>query len=154
MKFGTKILQIILIVVLLYEKLYQKCHFYRNPNKIGMSRRLFHPLQVLSAFRESMKLSRKKESTISELSTHHFYVGYPIFSQLKYPLFMLWTLTSIPYLFKNNCASIGRSRETPIGGIGETVLVSINIPFSRRCLLSLQAALPLFFTTILQSAIK
>ena len=104
-------------------------------------------------FRESMKLSRKKESTISELSTHHFYVGYPIFSQLKYPLCMLWTLTSIPYLFRNNCASIGLSRATPIGGIGEIVLVSMNIPFSRRCLLSLHAALPLFFTTILQSAI-
>ena len=83
-----------------------------------------------------------------------FYVAYPIFSQLKYPLFMLWTLTSIPYLFRNNCASIGRSRATPIGGIGEIVLVSMNIPFSRRCLLSLHAALPLFFTTILQSAIK
>ena len=82
-----------------------------------------------------------------------FYVAYPIFSQLKYPLFMLWTLTSIPYLFRNNCASIGRSRATPIGGIGEIVLVSMNIPFSRRCLLSLHAALPLFFTTILQSAI-
>ena len=103
--------------------------------------------------RESMKLSRKKESTISELSIPLFYVDYPIFSQLKYPLFMLWTFTSIPYLFKNNCASIGRSRETPMGGIGETVLVSMNIPFSSRCLLSLQAALPLFLTTILQSAI-
>ena len=48
--------------------------------------------------RESMKLSRKKESTISELSIPLFYVDYPIFSQLKYPLFMLWTFTSIPYL--------------------------------------------------------
>ena len=96
-----------------------------------------------------MKLDCKKESTISELSIPQFYVGYPIFSQLKYPLFMFCTFTSIPYLF----ASIGRSRETPMGGIGETVLVSMNIPFSSRCLLSLQAALPLFLTTILQSAI-
>ena len=70
-----------------------------------------------------MKLDCKKESTISELSIPQFYVAYPIFSQLKYPLFMLWTLTSIPYLFRNNCASIGRSRATPIGGIGEIVLV-------------------------------
>ena len=100
-----------------------------------------------------MKLGCKKESTISELSTPQFYVDYPIFSQLKYPLFILWTLTSIPYLFRNNCTSIDRSRETPMGGIGETVLVSMNIPFSSRCLLSLQAALPLFLTTILQSAI-
>lgn len=103
-------------------------------------------------FRESMKLGCKKKSTISELSIPLFYVDYPIFSQLKYPLFMFWTFTSIPYLFKNNCASIGRSRATPMGGIGETVLVSINMPFSRRCRLSLHAALPLFFTTILQSA--
>ena len=95
----------------------------------------------------------QKESPYKWTLNTSFYVGYPIFSQLKYPLFMFWTFTSIPYLFKNNCASIGRSRETPMGGIGETVLVSMNIPFSRRCLLSLHAALPLFFTTILQSAI-
>ena len=99
------------------------------------------------------EIRMQKESPYKWTLNTSFYVAYPIFSQLKYPLFMLWTLTSIPYLFRNNCASIGRSRATPIGGIGEIVLVSMNIPFSRRCLLSLHAALPLFFTTILQSAI-
>ena len=59
----------------------------------------------------------------------------------------------MPYLFRNSCASIGGSRVTPIGGVVDIVLVSMNIPFSRRCLLFLQAALPLFLTTILQSAI-
>ena len=34
------------------------------------------------------QLGCKKESTISELSIPQFYVDYPIFSQLKYPLFM------------------------------------------------------------------
>lgn len=41
-----------------------------------------------SSFRESMKLGCKKKSTISELSIPLFYVDYPIFSQLKYSLFM------------------------------------------------------------------
>lgn len=59
----------------------------------------------------------------------------------------------MPYLFMNSCASIGCSRVTPIGGVVDIVLVSMNIPFSRRYLLFLQAALPLFLTTILQSAI-
>ena len=48
---------------------------------------------------------------------------------------------------------MGCSRVTPIGGVVDAVLVSTNIPFSRRCLLSLQAALPLLLTEIFQSAI-
>ena len=39
-----------------------------------------------------------------------------------------------------------------MGGVDAIVLVSTNMPFSRRCLLSLQTVLPLFFTEILQSA--
>ena len=109
-------------------------------------------LPFLLSWDDEIRLQKKRVHITWTLNTS-FYVGYPIFSQLKYPLFILWTLTSIPYLFRNNCTSIGRSRATPMGGIGETVLVSINMPFSRRWRLSLHAALPLFFTTILESAI-
>lgn len=48
---------------------------------------------------------------------------------------------------------MGCSRVTSIGGVVDAVLVSTNMPFSRRCLLSLQAALPLLLTEIFQSAI-
>lgn len=77
----------------------------------------------------------------------------PILSQLKCDRFMWWGSISMPYLLMNNWASMGCSRVTPIGGVVVVVLVSTNIPFSRRCLLFLQAALPLFLTEIFQSAI-